>query len=118
MIVELNVNNEKISLLTHHGFPYGVFDSTAKENIHVFKFFDDVIERYNPDIMTGDFNAEDFMSLMEKTSNKYIRTIDKVTTVEGKKLDDICLRKNNEYSSKVLRLLSDHYMIITVVDLI
>lgn len=112
MIVKLNVNNEEISLLTHHGFPYGVFDSTAEENIYVFKFFDDVIERYDPDIITGDFNAEDFMSLMKKTANKYMRTIDKVTTVGGKKLDDILLRKNSEYSSNMHRLLSDHYMII------
>lgn len=118
MIVCLNVNNKEISLLTHHGFPYGVFNSTAEENPEVFKFFDDAIERYKPDIITGDFNAENFMLLMDKTDDKYFRTIDNITTVEGKKLDDICLRKNNEYSSKVLRLLSDHYMIITVVDLI
>ena len=116
MIVNLNVNNKEISLLTHHGFPYGVFDSTAEENMQVFKFFDDAIEKYNPDIITGDFNAENFMSLMEKTDDKYFRTIDNITTVKGKKLDDICLRKNNKYSSKVLRLLSDHYMIITVAD--
>jgi endonuclease/exonuclease/phosphatase family metal-dependent hydrolase len=118
MIVSLNVNNKEISLLTHHGFPYGVFNSTAEENMEVFKFFDDAIERYNPDIITGDFNAENFMPLMKKTDDKYFRTIDNITTVEGKKLDDICLRKNNKYSSEVLRLLSDHYMIITVVDLI
>lgn len=118
MIVNLNVNNKEISLLTHHGFPFHVFDSTAKENMQVFKFFDDAIEKYNPDIITGDFNEEDFMSLMKKTAGKYLRAVDNVTNVEGKKLDDICLRKNDKYSSKVLKLLSDHYMIITVVDLI
>lgn len=117
MIVKLNVNNKEISLLAHHGFPYAVFDSTPEENIQVFKFFDDVIEKNNPDVITGDFNAEDFMSLMEKANDKYIRTIDSITTVEGEKLDDICIRKNNEYSSKILKLLSDHYMIITTADL-
>ncbi len=118
MIVSLNVKNNKISLLTHHGFPYHVFDSTAEKNAHVFNFFDDVIEKYNPDIITGDFNEEDFMSLMKKTDDKYIRTINSITTVEGKKLDDICLRKNIKYSAKLLKLFSDHYMIITAVDLI
>ena len=119
MIVKLNVDNKEISLLTHHGFPYHVFDSTAEENKQVFEFLDNAIEKHNPDIITGDFNEEDFMSFMKKADDKYFRTIDNITTAEGKKLDDICLRKNNdEYSSKVLRLLSDHYMIITVVDLI
>lgn len=115
MIVKLNVNNEEISLLTHHGFPYGVFDSTAEENIQVFEFFDNVIEKYHPDIVTGDFNVEDMMILMKKTNDSYIRTIDNITTVEGKKLDDILIHKNVNYSSNVLKLLSDHFMIITTV---
>lgn len=118
MVVKLEINNEEISILTHHGFPYEVFDSTSEQNLNVFKFFDDAIEKYNPDIITGDFNEEDFMALMEKTSKKYIRTIDKVTTLEGKKLDDICIRKDRTYSGKVLKLMSDHYMIITEVTIV
>ena len=57
-----------------------------------------------------------FMPLMEKTSEKYIRTIDSVTTVEGEKLDDILLPKGSYYTCKVLKLLSDHYMIITEIQ--
>ena len=56
------------------------------------------------------------MPLMEKTSEKYIRTIDSVTTVEGEKLDDILLPKGSYYTCKVLKLLSDHYMIITEIQ--
>ncbi len=118
MLVKIKINDDIIKLLTHHGFPYGVFDSNPEENANVFMFFDDVIEKYNPDVITGDFNAEDFMSLMNKTANKYFRTINSITTVKGKKQDDILIRKNKKYSSGVLKLLSDHYMVITVVDLL
>ena len=118
MIINLIINNDKVSLLTHHGFPYGVFDSTPEENLPVFNFFDDVIQKYNPDIITGDFNVEDIMSLMKKTKENYCSTINTVTTVEGKKIDDILIHKNISYSSSVLKLLSDHYMIITTVDIV
>ena len=117
MIVELLINNIKIRLLTHHGFPYGVFDSTPEDNPSVFAFFDDVIQKYDPDIITGDFNANDFMALMKKTDEKYIRTVNNVTTVEGDKLDDILVHKDTNYSSKILKLLSNHYMIITNIKL-
>ena len=118
MIVNITIENKKIKLLTHHGFPYGTFDSTAEDNIQVFEFFDEVIEKNNPDIITGDFNVEDMMSLMNTTKNSYIRTIDKVTTVEGKKLDDILIHKDKvNYSSNVLKLLSDHFMVISEIEL-
>ena len=118
MIVNIMIDGKKYKLLTHHGFPYGTFDSTAEENIQVFKFFDDVIKNNNPDIITGDFNVEDMMSLMNNTKNSYLRTVDKVTTVEGKKLDDILIHKDKgNYSSNVLKLLSDHFMVISVIEL-
>ena len=118
MIVNIMIDGKKYKLLTHHGFPYGTFDSTAKENIQVFKFFDEVIKNNNPDIITGDFNVEDMMSLMNNTKKSYLRTVDKITTVEGKKLDDILIHKDKgNYSSNVLKLLSDHFMVISVIEL-
>ena len=118
MIVNIMIDGKKYKLLTHHGFPYGTFDSTAEENIQVFKFFDEVIKNNNPDIITGDFNVEDMMSLMNNTKSSYLRTVDKVTTVEGKKLDDILIHKDKgNYSSNVLKLLSDHFMVISVIEL-
>ena len=66
----------------------------------------------------SDFNVEDMMSLMNNTKNSYLRTVDKVTTVEGKKLDDILIHKDKgNYSSNVLKLLSDHFMVISVIEL-
>ena len=117
MIVNISIDDKKIKLLTHHGFPYGTFDSTAEENMQVFEFFDIRINENKPDIITGDFNVEDMMSLMPNTNNNYIRTIDKVTTVEGKKLDDILIHKNINYSSNVLKLLSDHFMVISEIEI-
>lgn len=118
LIVNITIEDKKIKLLTHHGFPYGTFDSTAEANIQVFDFFDKVIANNNPDIITGDFNVEDMMSLMNITNNNYIRTVDKVTTVEGKKLDDILIRKDKDsFSSNVLKLLSDHYMVVSIIEL-
>ena len=115
-IDRIKVKGEEITILNHHGFPYEVFDSTPEENPNVFKFFDKAIELAKPDVIVGDFNANNFMPLMEKTSEKYIRTIDSVTTVEGEKLDDILLPKGSYYTCKVLKLLSDHYMIITEIQ--
>ena len=112
MIVEIEKTDKKIKILTHHGFPYRRFNSTPENNKEVFEFFDNVIEKYNPNIITGDFNAENFMVLMNKTSNKYKRTINSVTTVDGKMFDDILLPKELDYESKVIKLLSDHYIII------
>ncbi len=116
MVDRIKVKGEEITILNHHGFPYEVFDSTPEENPNVFKFFDKAIELAKPDVIVGDFNANNFMPLMEKTSEKYIRTIDSVTTVEGEKLDDILLPKGSYYTCKVLKLLSDHYMIITEIQ--
>jgi len=116
MISEIQKEKIKFKILTHHGFPYRRFNSTPEKNKQVFNFFDDVIEEYSPDIITGDFNAENFMSLMDKTSNKYKRTINSITTVDGKRFDDILLPKEIEYNSKVVKLLSDHYMVVVKVD--
>lgn len=56
------------------------------------------------------------MSLMNIISNKYKRTINNITTVDGKMFDDILLPKEIEYNSKVVKLLYDHYMIVVKVD--
>ena len=117
MVVNILIDDKKIKLLTHHGFPYGTFDSIAEDNMQVFVFFDNKISENKPDIITGDFNVEDMMTLMPNTKNDYIRTVDEVTTVEGKKLDDILIHKDINYSSNVLKLLSDHFMVISVVEI-
>ena len=112
MICELNINNKKISILTHHGFPYRRFNSTPEDNPKVFNFFDEVIENNNVDIVTGDFNAENFLSLMPKTSNIYKRTINEITTVDNMKFDDILIHNNIDFSKKIVKLLSDHFIVI------
>ena len=113
MICSIEKDGKAISILTHHGFPYGRFNSTSSENKPVFSFFDDVVEKYNPDIVTGDFNADNFMELMPKMQNTYIKTTNDVTTVDGKKLDNILVHKNIGYSSKTMKLLSDHFIVIS-----
>lgn len=115
MICEIKKEN-KIKILTHHGFPYRRFNSTPEDNKQVFAFFDNVIKKENPDIITGDFNAEDFMSLMDNTSKKYVRCINDITTVDGKKFDDILVHNDINYSKKIIKLLSDHYIIITDIN--
>jgi exonuclease III len=116
MICSIKLDNN-ISILTHHGFPYRRFNSTPEDNKTVFKYFDDVISNYNPDIITGDFNAENFMDLMINTSKKYKRTINSITTVDGKKYDDILVRNNVNTSTKIIKLLSDHFIIIDTMEI-
>jgi len=112
MIIEIQKQDTELKILTHHGFPYRRFNSCPENNKQVFDFFDNVIEEYNPDIITGDFNAENFMSLMDKTPKRYKRTIDSVTTVDGKMFDDILVSKEINYKSKIVKTLSDHFIII------
>ncbi len=117
MVVYLLIESKRIKLLTHHGFPYKVFDSTAEDNMQVFEFFDSRIDEIKPDIITGDFNVEDMMILMPNTNSNYKRTINSITTVDGEKLDDILVHKDINYSSNVLKLLSDHFMVISVIEI-
>lgn len=112
IISEIDFNNKKVTLLTHHGFPYRRFNSTPESNSQVFNFFDEVIINNNVDIVTGDFNSENFMNLMPKTNNMYKRTINDITTVDGMKFDDILVYKNINYSKKIIKLISDHYVVI------
>ena len=116
MIVEIEKQDKKLRILTHHGFPYRRFNSCPENNKQVFDFFDNIIEEYSPDIITGDFNAENFMSLMQKTSKKYKRTINSITTVDGKMFDDILILNKTNYKSKIVKLLSDHFIIIDVIN--
>ena len=113
MICEIQKQDKKPKILTHHGFPYRRFNSSPENNKQVFSFFDNVIDKYSPNIITGDFNAENFMSLMDKTSDKYKRTINNITTVDGKMFDDILLAKDIQFESKIVKLLSDHYVVVT-----
>ena len=117
MVSNILIDDRKIKLLTHHGFPYGTVDSTAEDNKQVFEFFDNRVNEYMPDIISGDFNVNDMMSLMPNMKDNYIRTINDITTVEGNKLDDILIHRNIKYSRNVLKLLSDHFMVISVIDL-
>jgi endonuclease/exonuclease/phosphatase family metal-dependent hydrolase len=113
MICEIQKQDKKLKILTHHGFPYRRFNCSPEDNKQVFSFFDNVIDKYSPNIITGDFNAENFMSLMDKTSDKYKRTINNITTVDGKMFDDILLAKDIQFESKIVKLLSDHYVVVT-----
>ena len=117
MYSKILIQNKPISILTHHGFPYRRFNSTPESNVEVFNFFNDKIKDLRPEIITGDFNAENFMNLIKVLPNNYKRTINDITTVDGKSFDDILINKNFKYSSKIIKLLSDHFLIVTSINL-
>ena len=56
------------------------------------------------------------MSLMPNTKDNYIRTINSITTVKENKYDDILIHKNIKYTSEILKLLSDHFMVISIIE--
>ena len=115
MICSIKKEDEEFKVLTHHGFPYRRFNSAPELNKPVFDFFSKVILENLPTAITGDFNAENFMELMEDVANKYTRTINKITTVDGKMFDDICVLKDIKNESKIIKLLSDHFLVITTI---
>ena len=76
LISKININSNYINVLTHHGFPFRRFNSTPEDNINTFIEFDDYIKEYTPDIITGDFNSENFINMMPYTKDNPTR-IDK-----------------------------------------
>ena len=110
------LNNESKTILTHHGFPYRRFNSTPEANPNIFLEFDEVIKNNNIDIITGDFNADNFEELMLYTKENYIRTINNITTVDGKKFDDILIKNDIKYNTEIKKSVSDHYMVITTIE--
>ncbi|MBQ3320701.1 endonuclease/exonuclease/phosphatase family protein [Candidatus Saccharibacteria bacterium] len=117
LLSEIDLGDKTISILNHHNFPFRRFNSTPEENKDIFVEFDNEIEKINPDIITGDFNAENFINLMPYTKENYIKTIDKPTTDDGAKFDDLLIHDDIEYSSKIIESLSDHFMIIIEINL-
>lgn len=116
LLTTLMLNDENKTILTHHGFPYRRFNSTPEANPNIFLEFDEVIKNNNIDIITGDFNADNFEELMPHTKENYIRTINTITTVDDKKFDDILIKQEINYNSEIKKSVSDHYMVITTIE--
>ena len=112
LIASIDINGKELNILTHHGFPFRRFNSSPEKNTSVFQEFDNVINKHQPYIVTGDFNAENFMDLMPQTNESYQRLINEITTIDDKKFDDILIPQNALYNSKkTVKLLSDHFLI-------
>lgn len=116
LLCHINVDNEMVKVLNHHGFPFRRFNSSPELNKPIFEEFDSIIQKCDADVIVGDFNAENFMNMMEYTNKNYMRTINTVTTVDGMKFDDIVVKKGKDYTTNLIKSLSDHYLVITEVD--
>jgi len=117
LMSDINIDNKHLKVLTHHGFPFRRFNSTPEDNKKTFIEFDNYIKEYNPDIITGDFNSEYFINMMDFTKDNYIKTINEITTDDGMKFDNILLKNNTTYSSKVIKSLSDHFVVINEIEI-
>lgn len=115
LMVTVDVNNTPVKVMTHHGFPFRRFNSTPEENKNVFYEFDNIIKVLNPDIIASDFNAENFINMMEYADNNYKKIIDEVTTVVELKFDNILISKQTNFTSKIINSLSDHFIVIVEV---
>lgn len=113
MIAEIKADKNPFKILTHHGFPYRRFNSSPEQNKPVFEHFNNVLLTEKPNIVTGDFNAENFTELIDCVNKNYKRTINQITTVDGKSFDDILIEKSKNFDSKLVKLLSDHFIVIT-----
>ena len=87
-----------------------------KNNLEVFNHFNNVIKMFEPDIVTGDFNTEDFTELVEEFNKRYVKVTNKETTVDGKKFDNILLPKNTKFKTDILKLLSDHFLLVATIE--
>lgn len=116
MISKINLGKNEISILNHHGFPFRRFNSCAKNNLEVFNHFNNVIKMFDPTLVTGDFNTEDFTELVEEFDKRYIKATNEETTVDGKKFDNILLPKNTKFKTDILKLLSDHFLLVATIE--
>ena len=57
------------------------------------------------------------MDFMNDTSKNYKRTVNGVTTVDGMKFDDILVKKDIFASSKIVPLLSDHFLALACIEM-
>ena len=117
LIDTIDVDNKSINILNHHGFPFRRFNSTPEEHPEVFLEFDNFIKQYNPDIITGDFNNQNFYNMMPYTKDNYVKTIDEPTKYDGMKFDNILLKPNTNYTTKIIKSLSDHFIVINEIEL-
>ena len=115
MISEIDINNEKVKIFNHHNFPFRRFNSAAHLNQEVFDHFNDVIKTFEPDCVVGDFNTEDYMELVEELRKNYSKTVNNVSTVDGKSFDEILVKKGMKTSLETMKLLSDHFLEIVTI---
>ena len=116
-IVTIELGDQSIRLFNHHNFPFRRFNSTPEANPTVFAEVDGVIASYTPDIVAGDFNAEAFLDLMPYLAEHYTKTIDAGTTDDGKKFDNILVKKGTDANAKLIESYSDHYMVVAEIVL-
>lgn len=105
-------DDKSYNILTHHGYPFNLFNVDAENYQDVFKFLDKEITKIKPEVITGDFNCEDYMDLLPVTNSKYTKVFDDITTTDNHKYDDILLFNNTEHTNKMIKLSSNHFMLI------
>lgn len=110
MISEIDVNGKKLQILNHHGFPFRRFNSAANLNQEVFNHFNDIIKTFKPDYIVGDFNTEDYTELTEELKNNYSKTVNSVSTVDGKSFDEVLVKNGVKTEVETMKLLSDHFL--------
>ena len=115
MISKICINDQIIQVFNHHNFPFRRFNSSANLNLEVFNHFNDVIKTFKPDFVVGDFNTEDFLELVEELRNKYSKTVNSISTVDGKSFDEVLVKKGTKTTLETIKLLSDHFLEIVTV---
>lgn len=105
-------DDKSYNILTHHGYPFNLFNVDAENYQDVFKFLDKEITKIKPEVITGDFNCENYMDFLRVTDMKYFKAFDEVTTIDNQKYDDVLLPKNTNYDKKTIKLSSNHLMLI------
>ena len=116
LLSKIDLDGKYIDIMNHHGFPFRRFNSVPEDNKDVFIEFDNYVKEFNPDVVTGDFNAEGFYDMMPFAKENYIKTIDVPTKYDGKKFDNILIKNGKNYTTKIIEALSDHFVVIEEIE--
>lgn len=116
MCVKVNAGENVFNFITTQLLPFHRFDAQITDFKHIFTSFQDFVLNNNVYVL-GDFNAIEGKKHLEKVFDKfegrYQFLFDEVTTVDGKKCDNIILPRDVAVKNSYIvhdNKTSDHFM--------
>lgn len=108
----IKVNQTSFNIITLQGLPFHRFNSNIADYPAYYKRLEDMCLSLNNFIVLGDFNTDKFGTIFSSLKNVVVNMIDTITTIDGKKVDNIISSKDISVKNvKLHENFSDHFLI-------